>query len=74
MPIFEFKCISCGDVSETICSQDVKVRECPKCKGEARKLFPSKVGLVFKGDGFYITDYKNKADKPKDKQSSEADS
>lgn len=32
----------------------------PKCKGKVKRLVGSGAGLIFKGSGFYITDYKNK--------------
>jgi len=60
MPIYEYKCKKCGNIFEVLQSTN-KIKEiCPKCKGEAKKLMSSKVGFVFKGSGFYITDYKNK--------------
>lgn len=42
---------------------------CPKCKGVPRRLISGGAGLLFKGSGFYITDYRSdkyKADKSKD--------
>jgi len=39
---------------------DLPLEECPKCKGGLRRLIGSGCGLIFKGSGFYATDYKNK--------------
>lgn len=42
---------------------------CPQCKGKTRRLISGGAGLLFKGSGFYITDYRSagyKADKKKD--------
>lgn len=42
---------------------------CPECKGVPRRLISGGAGLLFKGSGFYITDYRSdkyKADKSKD--------
>ena len=45
---------------------------CPKCKGKTRRLISGGAGLLFKGSGFYITDYRSagyKADQRKDSSS-----
>lgn len=61
MPTYTYKCESCGyqyDKLQSITSQpDTK---CPKCEGEVKRLIGAGVGIVFKGSGFYVTDYKNK--------------
>jgi predicted nucleic acid-binding Zn ribbon protein len=40
------------------------IKECPNCGGNLEKKISAGTGLLFKGSGFYITDYKNK--KPSD--------
>jgi len=35
--------------------------KCPQCGADAKRLISGGAGLIFKGSGFYITDYKNKA-------------
>ena len=61
MPIYEYKCEECGYVFEELQKiMDAPVEVCPKCKGRVRRLFSTGTGLVFKGSGFYTTDYKNK--------------
>ena len=37
---------------------DRPLTSCPKCKGELRRLITGGAGIIFKGSGFYVTDYK----------------
>ena len=58
MPIYGYRCGSCGHQFETmqsVSSEPLKV--CPKCQGKLTKLFYP-AGVIFKGSGFYSTDYK----------------
>lgn len=65
MPTYEYKCDNCNHTFETL--QSIKAEpltKCPKCgKNKLRKLITGGVGLIFKGSGFYLTDYKNKSSK-----------
>ncbi len=60
MPTYEYICDACGHEFEkfqTMTSAPIKV--CPKCgKKKVRKLISAGAGLIFKGSGFYITDYR----------------
>lgn len=61
MPTYEYRCTSCDYYFEKFQSiKDEPVKICPKCGEPVRKLFSSSAGLIFKGSGFYITDYKRK--------------
>jgi len=61
MPTYEYQCQKCGHVFEAFQSiTDEPLKECPVCKGPVKKLISSGVGLIFKGSGFYETDYKRK--------------
>ena len=63
MPTYEYECTKCGhhfELFQKIGSPAKK--SCPKCKGKVRKLISGGAGLIFKGNGFYATDYK-KSDK-----------
>jgi putative FmdB family regulatory protein len=57
MPIYGYRCDQCGHEFEVFQNMsDAPKTECPECQGKLRKqLYP--VGVVFKGSGFYTTDY-----------------
>lgn len=61
MPTYEYKCSSCGYIFEEFQSiNDEPIKICPKCGGSASRKISAGIGLIFKGSGFYITDYKRK--------------
>jgi len=70
MPTYDYKCLACGKSFEAFQKMSEAVlKECPDCKGEVKRLIGSGSGLIFKGSGFYQTDYKNKElKKPKKDQ------
>ena len=60
MPTYEDYCISCGfefEEFQSIASEPINI--CPKCNEHVKRKISGGVGLIFKGSGFYITDYKN---------------
>ena len=68
MPTYEYHCDKCGrDFEKFQSMSDKALTTCPKdrCtlktwgKGKVRKLISSGAGLLFKGSGFYITDYRS---------------
>ncbi|MFQ5779918.1 MAG: FmdB family zinc ribbon protein [Nitrospiria bacterium] len=60
MPIYEYECKSCWKRFEVLQKiSDPPLDSCSACQGEVRKLV-SPSGLIFKGSGFYITDYARK--------------
>lgn len=63
MPTYEYACPKCGHQFETFQSmKDEPLKECPKCHRKSlKRLLGTGAGLIFKGSGFYITDYKNKS-------------
>src|SRR3990172_8640895 len=64
MPIYEYKCNKCGTKLEVIQKlSDQPITVCVKCNGAMSKLI-SPAGLVFKGSGWYITDYSSKGKPP----------
>lgn len=62
MPTYEYACPKCGHQFETFQSmKDEPLKVCPKCKKPGlKRLLGTGAGLIFKGSGFYITDYKKK--------------
>lgn len=57
MPTYEYECQSCGVHFERKQSvHDEPIQICPECGGRVRKLF-FPAGIIFKGSGFYKTDY-----------------
>jgi len=65
MPTYEYRCKKCGYTFECLQSiTDRPVRRCPKCKGAVERLIGAGAGLIFKGSGFYETDYKRKDSTP----------
>jgi len=55
MPIFDWKC-NCGYIEKDVLNG--KKEKCPLCGRTMKKMIPDRFGLVFKGTGFYKTDYK----------------
>lgn len=71
MPTYDYICAKCGHELEVFQSmKEAPLKVCPACKRRAlKRKVGGGAGLIFKGSGFYITDYKKKpaekaADKP----------
>jgi putative FmdB family regulatory protein len=60
MPTYEYRCKSCGHEFEEVQTMSSEpLIMCPKCaKPTLKRLMSGGVGLIFKGSGFYETDYK----------------
>ena len=60
MPTYDYECQACGHAWELFQSmKDDPIKSCPKCKKrKAKRLMGLGAGLIFKGSGFYETDYK----------------
>lgn len=84
MPTYDYVCDACEHAFEEFQSMTAKVlKKCPECgKLKLRRLIGTGAGVIFKGGGFYETDYRSdsyqkdaKADKPAEsKENSESDS
>jgi len=60
MPTYEYRCTECGHRFEVFqMISDPPVDQCPICGGHVEKLISAGAGLLFKGSGFYITDYRS---------------
>ena len=59
MPTYEYECRKCGhrfEKYQSILAEPLKT--CPKCKGKVARMLTTGAGIIFKGSGFYQTDYK----------------
>ncbi len=73
MPTYDYECSGCGHAFEAFHSMSADpVASCPECGGKVRRLIGTGAGILFKGSGFYQTDYRSvdynkaaSADKPK---------
>lgn len=76
MPTYQYRCTECGHEFEEFQKiTDEPIKECPKCGGKPQRLISGGAGLLFKGGGFYITDYRSEGyKKAADKESSKSGS
>jgi putative FmdB family regulatory protein len=84
MPNYDYECLECGKRFEVFQSMnDAKLTDCPKtdCEGKVKRLLGTGGGIIFKGSGFYQTDYRSssydkgaKADKPPEKSEVKSES
>ena len=62
MPNYDYRCDECGNVFEVFQKMsDPKLEVCPEdsCDGQVKRLLGTGSGLIFKGSGFYETDYRS---------------
>lgn len=66
MPTYGYQCNKCGHTFEVIQKMtDEAIKDCEKCGGEVRRLlYP--VGILFKGSGFHVNDYRKPEGKRED--------
>ncbi|MBN2443537.1 MAG: zinc ribbon domain-containing protein, partial [Spirochaetales bacterium] len=60
MPTYEYECTSCHfrfEKLQSITADPISI--CPECEGPVRRLISAGAGIIFKGSGFYTTDYKS---------------
>ncbi|MCH7613036.1 MAG: zinc ribbon domain-containing protein [Candidatus Marinimicrobia bacterium] len=75
MPTYDYICKDCRHTFELFQSMsDPTVKECPSCNGQVRRLISGGTGLIFKGTGYYVTDYKNRKSSSKEKSETKKDS
>ncbi|HQP10300.1 MAG TPA: zinc ribbon domain-containing protein [Candidatus Omnitrophota bacterium] len=62
MPTYQYQCDACHHSFEIMQSMlDKKLKKCPACgKNKLHRLIGAGTGIIFKGSGFYETDYKKK--------------
>ncbi|MBK1830950.1 zinc ribbon domain-containing protein [Verrucomicrobiaceae bacterium R5-34] len=62
MPNYDYRCEKCGNVFEVFQKMsDAKLESCPEpdCDGAVKRLLGTGAGVIFKGSGFYQTDYRS---------------
>ena len=71
MPTYEYECSRCEHRFEMFQSMsDPPRKRCPRCRGAVRRLFGTGAGMIFKGSGFYVTDYRSDSYKEQKKKES----
>lgn len=62
MPTYEYECTHCGHNFEVFQQiTDPPKKQCPKCNQPLRRIIGAGSGIIFKGSGFYATDYRKKS-------------
>ena len=60
MPTYQYKCLDCNLEFEIVQKMtENPLTECSECKGKLKRLIGSGAGIIFKGGGFYSTDYRS---------------
>ena len=74
MPTYDYICNDCKKMHEYFQSMsDNPLTKCPECKKNSlRREISGGTGLIFKGSGYYLTDYKNKKNKKTDTKDNSA--
>jgi len=61
MPTYDYRCDDCGKSFERFQKMsDEPLKQCPECGGHVKRLVGGGSGIIFKGSGFYCTDYHGK--------------
>jgi putative FmdB family regulatory protein len=69
MPTYEYECKKCGHRFEEFQSMTADpLSTCPECGGPVKRLIGAGAGLLFKGSGFYLTDYRSESYKKRAKK------
>ena len=75
MPTYEYQCEACDHRFEAFQSIVAEpLSECPECAGKVRRLISSGAGFIFKGSGFYTTDYRSEGYKKAERADKDASS
>lgn len=66
MPTYDYKCLNCNYTFEYFQPMTAApLTKCPQCEGTLKRIIGTGAGPIFKGSGFYQTDYKSKSSSKK---------
>jgi len=69
MPTYEYECCECPNRFEVFQKMtEEHLKHCPKCKGKVRRLVGTGSGVIYKGAGFYTTEYRSESYKKREKE------
>ena len=69
MPTYEYECQECEHRFDVLQKMtDDPLDTCPECGGKVERLLSAGAGIIFKGSGFYATDYRSESYKKKAKE------
>ena len=75
MPTYQYRCLDCDHEFEIVQKMsDDTLKECSECNGKLKRLIGSGAGIIFKGQGFYTTDYRSDGYKKQAAQESKGSS
>jgi putative FmdB family regulatory protein len=62
MPTYEYECLCCGEKFDVFQKMtEEHLRECRKCRGKVRRLVGTGAGVLYRGGGFYTTEYRSES-------------
>ncbi len=59
MPTYEYACPKCGTFEQFQSMKDKPLAKCPTCRSKVKRMIGTGAGIIFKGSGFYQTDYRS---------------
>ena len=69
MPNYDYECGDCRNKFEVFQKMtEEHLKHCPKCKGKVRRLVGTGSGVIYKGSGFYTTEYRSESYKKREKE------
>ncbi len=73
MPTYAYRCTKCEHEFEAFekITARTRTRKCPVCGGRAERVISGGAGFLFKGEGFYITDYRSEEYRSRAKEEKE---
>lgn len=75
MPTYQYRCNDCGHNFEQFQSMTANpIKDCPECNGAVERLISGGAGFLFKGAGFYTTDYRSDSYKKSEKADKDSSS